>query len=307
MRRTPSDDTTTPSIAAIPGTCGELFQGTLDGVPCLVSCPIGSYSRADVCLSAQPGWLIQPDTPKVHQALRAGLACRQLTARGGLVRYHSALPQGRGYGSSTADIGAVLYALGQATGRPFTPLEVARLAVQVEPTDSSLFPGLALWDHRRGDLYQPLGPAPSLTLVILDPGGEVDTLAFNQRDHRQALCRLAPLHREAFSVLCEGLQQANVEAIGHAATLSAMAHQTILTNPLLDLALALAHEVQALGVCRAHSGTILGLLFDPHTADVTEVLARAARRCPPAVTLTPQRLIGGGPGTSLVHAPADGV
>jgi len=26
--------------AALPGTCGELFQGLVDGEPCLVSCPI---------------------------------------------------------------------------------------------------------------------------------------------------------------------------------------------------------------------------------------------------------------------------
>lgn len=293
--------------AAIPGTCGELFQGTLDGVPCLVSCPIASYSRADVWLGTQAGWVIQPEGPKVRQALQAGLASRLHTASGGQVRCCSALPQGRGYGSSTADIGAVLYALGQALHRPFTPLEVSRLAVQVEPTDSSLFPGLALWDHRQGRLYQALGPAPALTVIILDPGGEVDTLTFNQRDHRALLHKLAARHREAFRVLYAGLQQMDLEAIGHAATLSATAHQGILENPLLDLALSLAREVHALGVCRAHSGTILGLLVDPQRTDVAEVLAVAAQRCGTAVTLHSQRLINGGPVMDTAPTPDDGV
>ena len=97
----------------------------------------------------------------------------------------------------TADIGATLYALGQAAGQGLVPSEVARLAVHVEPTDSSLFPGLALWDHRYGHVYEDLGAPPALTVIILDPGGVVDTLAFNQLDYRQVLGRLAPQHREA--------------------------------------------------------------------------------------------------------------
>ncbi|MGE3537062.1 MAG: GHMP kinase [Candidatus Tectimicrobiota bacterium] len=302
MVQTPADVATALHIAAIPGTCGELFQGTLDGVPCLVSCPIASYSRAEVCFSLQAGWRIQPEAPKVRQALRAGLATLAPAVKGGSVCYHSTLPQGRGYGSSTADIGAVLYALGQAAGTPLSPLEVARLAVQVEPTDSSLFPGLALWDHRHGSLYQDLGPAPALPLLILDPGGEVDTLAFNQRDHRPTLQRLLPLHREAFSVLQQGLQQADLAALGYAATLSATAHQAILANPLLDLALSLAREVHALGVCRAHSGTILGLLLEPRTTDVAAAAAFTARRCGAAVTVLSQTLQSGG---MVIAPPSD--
>ncbi len=127
-------------------------------------------------------------------------------------------------GSSTADIGATLYALGWAVGRQLAASEVARLALQVEPSDSSLFPGLALWDHRHGQRYEDLGAVPPLIVLVLDPGGEVDTLAFNRLDHRQMLRQLASQHQEAFVLLRQGLQQGNPEAIGAAATLSATAH-----------------------------------------------------------------------------------
>ena len=59
---------------ALAGTCGELVQGTLDGVPCLVSCPIGRYSIAEVRLRQEPGWEVPPDAPKAAAALYAGLA-----------------------------------------------------------------------------------------------------------------------------------------------------------------------------------------------------------------------------------------
>jgi L-threonine kinase len=279
---------------ALPGTCGELVQGTLDGEPCLISCPIDSYSIAEVCFQPWGGWTVPEHAPKTRAALQAGLAYLGRTASSGSVRLQTELPCGRGYGSSTADIGATLYALGQAAGQGLVPSEVARLAVHVEPTDSSLFPGLALWDHRYGHVYEDLGAPPALIVVVLDPGGVVDTLAFNQLDHRGVLSRLAPQHREAFVLVREGLRQGNLEAIGAAATLSARAHQAMLTNPLLEPTLSLARDVSALGVCRAHSGTLLGLLLDPKDVDVLAITAFTTRRFAPAVTVCSRPLVSGG-------------
>jgi len=279
---------------ALPGTCGELVQGTLDGEPCLISCPIDYYNIAEVRFQPRDGWTVPEHAPKTRAALQAGLAYLGRTVSGGYVCLQTKLPRGRGYGSSTADIGATLYALGQAAGQELVPSEVARLAVHVEPTDSSLFPGLALWDHRYGHVYEDLGGPPALMVVVLDPGGVVDTLAFNQFDYREVLGRLAFQHREAFALVREGLRQGNLGALGAAATLSALAHQAILANPLLEPALSLAHDVSALGVCRAHSGTLLGLLLDPKDADVPAITALAARRFAPAVTVFSRPLVSGG-------------
>jgi L-threonine kinase len=280
---------------ALPGTCGELVQGTWDGVACLVSCPIDRYSVATVALLPQTDWTWPPAMPKTRAALQAGLGYLRKSAYGGWLRIHSTLPQGRGYGSSTADIGAALYALGYAAGTPLAPLAVAKLAVQVEPTDSSLLPGLALWDHRNGQLYSDLGVPPSLTVIVLDPGGEVDTLRFNRCDHRAALQTLAPVHREAFTVLQEGVRYGNLEAIGTAATLSATAHQIILYNPLLDLALSLSREIGAVGLCRAHSGTILGVLLDPRRTSILHAVAYLKGRLGHNVHVFSVPLVNGGP------------
>jgi L-threonine kinase len=114
-------------------------------------------------------------------------------------------------------------------------------------------------------------------------------------DHSQILRRLASQHREAFALLRQGLQQGDVEAIGAAATLSATAHQTILCNPWLTPVLGLARDVKALGVCRAHSGTLLGLLLDPRCADVGSIVALTVRRFVPAFTIFSLPLVHGGP------------
>lgn len=296
--------------AALPAACGELVQGTLDGVRCLVSCPIDRYAVAEVALGAEPAadcgqgngsrhWDVPAGTPKAVEALRVGLRQARAELREPVARVRlriaSELPCGRGYASSTADVGATLYALGRALGRPMAPEAVARLAVSIEPSDSTVFPGLALFDHRTGSVHQRLGPAPPLEVVVIDPGGEVDTLAFNRLDHRGVLERLAASHREAFRLLFEGLKTGDGHAVGEAATLSARVHQAILPNPLLEPVLELAREVEALGVCRAHSGTLLGLLFDPARSDVPAALDFLVDRLPREVTLARHGLRDGGP------------
>jgi len=280
---------------AVPATCGELVQGSLDDIPCLVSCPIDRYSIAEIRLKPTPGWEVPHNAPKAVAALNAGLAHMRGATWAGRLRLLSDLPRGRGYGSSTADIGATLYALGQALRRPIGPDQVARLAVGVEPSDSTIFPGLTLFDHRGDHLHECLGPAPPLAVVVIDPGGEIDTLTFNRMNHQEPLCRLASQHREAFGLLREGLREGNCEAVGKAATLSACAHQDILYNPLLEPVLAMAREVGAIGVCRAHSGTLLGLILDPGRADPSAVAALVARRLPDSVAVSPHRLLDGGP------------
>lgn len=278
--------------AAVPATCGELVQGTLDGIPCLVSCPINVYSVATVRLDQEASWHVPAERSKSVAALQAGLHYLGWSG-GGNLHIVSPLPVGRGYGTSTADLGATLYALGNACGHVFTPPEVAHLAVSIEPSDSTLFPGLTLFAHRGGEFYETLADAPPLWVVVLDPGGEVDTVAFNRCDHRAVLRHLAKEHRRAFDMLRQSLREGDWEMLGAAATLSSRLHQAILPNPWLDDMLKLAKSVRALGVCRAHSGTLLGLLLDAARADVVAVTAYVARRFP-SLAVHAHRLIGGG-------------
>ncbi|HPE65914.1 MAG TPA: hypothetical protein PK849_07020, partial [Synergistales bacterium] len=144
-------------VAAFPGTCGELFQGTLDGVQCLVSCPVDRTARLELILEEGEGISVPPEMSKTRRALELALARRPLA--GALrVRRLEALPEGKGYASSTADILAALYGLANLSGTPLTPEDASRIALAVEPTDSIAWSGLALLDHREGRVMQFLGP-----------------------------------------------------------------------------------------------------------------------------------------------------
>ena len=204
-------------------------------------------------------------------------------------------PLERGYGTSTADIAASLYALGKAAGALFRTDQIAEIALHVEPSDSTIYPGLTLFDHRQGRLQECWGQAPALQVIVLDPGGRVDTLSFNRQDFSGKLKTLAPQHQQAFSLLQEGLQKENLEAIGQAATLSALIHQDILYSPLLEEVHPLLGEMDALGLCRAHSGTLVGILHDPRQRPVNSVVHFLRDRLPSKITIHPYPLTNGGP------------
>jgi L-threonine kinase len=223
------------------------------------------------------------------------LAARQANDLGGCLDLKSHAPRERGYGTSTADIGASLFALGEALGNPFTPYEAARLALNVEPSDSTLFPGLTHFDHLQGTYVHTPGKIQAAPILVIDPGGRVSTLEFNHQDHQEVLSKLALHHEDAFRMLEEGIQKQDWELIGGAATLSAVLHQEILFNPLLDEILKLSRQIQAYGVCRAHSGTLLGVFINPRNIDPENALQIFQKQLSSRMMIRLHRVVNGGP------------
>jgi L-threonine kinase len=165
--------------------------------------------------------------------------------------------------SSTADMVGAMAGLALALNRPLPPAELARLACRVEPTDSIMFTELTMLAYRDTGRSQTIGPAPALPLLMLDPGQAVDTLSFNRALNLAALRQLGPTTLEALDWLRQGTQTGDAAAIGAAATLSAVSYQPLLFNPLLERAGRWATETGAVGVVRAHSGSLIGLLYPP--------------------------------------------
>jgi L-threonine kinase len=285
----------TEASVKLPLTCGELVQGTWEGTPCLVSCPIDSYHTTRVRLESRPDWEYPPHCTKTRLAFQAGLKALKREESGGSLTLTTNAPRERGYGTSTADIGASLFALGNALQTPFSPQEVAQIALQIVPSDGTFFKGLVQFDHLQGSFQHLWGNIQPHPLLVIDPGGNVSTLAFNRQDHRKALDKLAPYHRDAFLMLKAGLAENDWDLIGNAATLSAVLHQEILFNPLLETVLGLAHSLHAHGICRAHSGTLLGILLDPEQIHPLEACTYVRKHLPSTTMVRKHYLINGGP------------
>ena len=285
------------ATARAPGSCGELAQGMLDGGYFLVSCPIDLYSTATVALSPGSGRVDAPvDAPKSRQAVELTLAhfgARDVDAR---LSLSSPLPRGKGMASSTADVSAAIAATATALGMEadMPPAQIAQIALQVEPSDSVMLPGIAILDHKRGSIARTLGDPPPMRVVALDFGGGVDTLAFNGVNREATLKCLQPEFSEALALIEQGVRNGSAADIGAGATRSAVANQHLLYKPQLDAALQLARDVGAVGVNAAHSGTVLGLLFEDEVALAENAVSQAWENLFGIQRIMNRRIVGGG-------------
>ena len=290
-------NTTGMATARAPGSCGELVQGMLRGDYFLVTCPIDMYSSATVALTPGTGQVIgPPDAPKSRHAVALTLAHLGRHELDAHLSLSSPLPRSKGMASSTADISAAVAATAAAMGRDadMPPTMIARIALQVEPSDGTMLPGIAMLDHKQGSVAKTIGSPPPMRVVVLDFGGDVDTLAFNGVNRDSALERLQPEFEEALRLVAQGIRGGNAEDVGAGATLSAVTNQHLLYKPQLDAVLRLAEDVGAVGLNAAHSGTILGLLFEDDDSLAENAVSQAWESLFGLQRIYNRRIVGGG-------------
>ena len=281
----------------VPGSCGELAQGMLHGNYFLVTCPIDMYSSAAVALTPGTGRVNgSPDAPKSRQAVTLTLAHFGRHDLDAHLSLSSPLPRGKGMASSTADVSAAVAATAAAMGveSDMPPTTVARIALQVEPSDGTMLPGIAMLDHKQGSIAKTIGSPPPMRVVVLDFGGDVDTLAFNGVNRDSALERLQPEFEEALRLVEQGIRGGSAEDVGAGATRSAITNQQLLYKPQLDAVLRLAEDVDAVGVNAAHSGTVLGLLFEDDNALAENAVSQAWESLFGIRRIYNRRIVGGG-------------
>ena len=282
-----------------PGTCGELAQGHLDGIAVMVTCPIDIGSKAIVELSCGSGCVEGPaDAPKARRAVASTLDVLgrpELSAR---LQLQSVLPRSKGMATSTADVTSAIAATATALGATLSPQQQAELAVAIEPSDGVMLPGIALFNHLGGRIARTLGPPPPMRVLVLEFAGEVDTEAFNAGNRANGVYQDDGRFREALDLIAAGLANGDPRQIGEGATLSSQANQCVLPKPQLPHAMKLAKDAGALGVNVAHSGTVIGLLFDADAERIAWAAHSARQRLPEIVTIHDCRMIGGG---AVVH------
>lgn len=285
------------ATARAPGSCGELAQGMSHGDYFLVTCPIDMYSSATVALTPGTGRVNgPPDAPKARQAVALTLAHFGRHDLDAHMSLSSPLPRGKGMASSTADISAAVAATAAAIGTEadMPPTMIAGIALQVEPSDGTMLPGIAVLDHKQGSIAKAIGDPPPMRVVVLDFGGDVDTLAFNGVNRDETLKRLQPEFEEALRLVAQGVREGSASGVGVGATRSAVANQQLLYKPQLDAVLRLAEDVGAVGVNAAHSGTVLGLLFEDDNALAENAVSQLWESLFGIRRIYNRRIVGGG-------------
>jgi uncharacterized protein involved in propanediol utilization len=186
-----------------------------------------------------------------------------------------------GMGSSTADVVAAIIAVAKAYRVELSAEVIARIAVLAEKaSDSTMFGDSAvLMAHREGSVIEYLsGPLPHLTILGTNTdtsGVGVDTLAFPPAKYG---------YKEVmeFEVLRAMMRRAiatqSAALVGKVSSASARINQAYLPKPNFDDLERITDDVGALGLQVAHSGTIVGLIFDPNDSVVSERLNLARVR-----------------------------
>ena len=260
------------STARCPGTCGELVEGVFEGSDFLITCPVDMWSEVTVKEGFNGDSKARELFPKTWRA--ADLAFAKLGAEKEKFKIcrKSDIPVGKGMGSSTADISAVVKAVARSLGKEISEDFIANIALDIEPSDATMYPGIYMFDHKEGTLKEYLGEPLPIDIVVLDPGGEVDTMKFNsQKNLGELNAKKEPLIKQARELVVRGFKEGDPEKVGRGATISSKANQEILPKPQLDNVIILAEKVKSLGVNVAHSGTVLGVLLSPYISDKEEV------------------------------------
>lgn len=277
--------------ATCPVTCGEFVQGVDADGPFLVSCPIDLVSSAVCTRVDSPAGIrvIPSDRDKTAAALRLLSSGRERDL-GLTVELTDAVPLGRGYGTSTADIAVALAAAAMVLSLEMPIGKIGRIATGIEPTDGSFAPGLVVFDHVHGERLEMLGAPPCGYILVADPGQNLATTAVHRNLGAGSTRAEA---RAALEMVRAGIAEQDLGLIGKGSTLSARMNQIRLPNPLLEPLVRVATRRSGAGVVVAHSGTIAGVLFaDPAAA--AQGRARAALTLGPSVSLRLYRLFGGG-------------
>lgn len=255
-------DHTTRLCWQAPGTCGEFIQGAINGCDFLVNCPIDRYSRATLMPSTSSEYHIQnaEEFGKIQHAL--DLLGQPEGITGYQIRVTSDVPRGKGMASSSADLAAALTAVNEHISQKLSAIELTRLIARVEPSDCVHLPGIGHVNHLNGDIFACLPPPCNLGVIVFDSGGEINTIEFD-RDHARAVYKAEqPTVIAMLMQLRRGLLHGNLTDIATAATTSARLSQRILPKPNFESLIQFVTDHGALGVNCAHSGTVLGVLFE---------------------------------------------
>jgi L-threonine kinase len=263
--------------ARCPGTCGEWVQGAKNGVPFLIGCPVNRSVevtvelhipdlnfREDTKSSVLGGlrWALPEGKEKTRKALEKLEQKYSLPSLKGSVHFTTELPTGKGMASSTADMIASMVAVLNSFQIPWEAEELARLALQVEPTDPVMFEGITEFAHRDGSYIKSLGPIIPANLLMMDWGGILDTQVFNARNELEVHYRRNEQKiQEALSIYYEGMGKGDLEKIAYASTMSARCNQEINPKPQFESFLSWVLQNGGLGVVAAHSGTLLAGVF----------------------------------------------
>ncbi len=262
----------------VPGSCGELVQGKLNGRNFHITAPINLFTT--VTLTAG-GDKLEVIPSRKRKAMRAAEKTLKLLGHEdirGKIHINSKIPEGKGMASSTADITGTAAAMSKFLGKRISDKKISEIALSIEPSDGVMFEGIVLFDHIKGRILEKFPNPPKMKILAVDTGGKINTQKFNRSNfdeiHRENRAKII----KALKLVEDGLREKDIRKIGKGATLSALCNQKILFKPALEPIAEISMKMGAVGVNVAHSGAIIGILMSENFKDFEELEKRIEKK-----------------------------
>lgn len=267
------------AAASCPATCGELLQGWLAGSEKLVAYGIDLSSHVTAVLV--PNWPVIPATQvKMYQLCRLLLAYFGQPQAKVELRRQSEIPLGKGMASSTADLVATCRAVAHLFGHSLSAAAITQFCVQVEASDASAYlaQGLTVIDARSGQVYWQTNWRPQFASLILEPHTQLPTALVHRQLTVLQLKQQATEFARTYQTFTTAVQMHSLELLGTAAIQSACLRQRLLPKPYFTVIQRFVQTHALLGLNVAHSGTVLGLMFDPSRISAVNLLQQVRQQ-----------------------------
>lgn len=283
-------------IVKTAGTCGELVQGMMNNSSFLITCPINLFSYVKVGISRISNEITCHPSMRWKSKKAARETLKFLNEKNINIdlRIRSDIPLGKGMASSTADIVGSCLGIVTLLNKKISESEIAGLALSIEPSDGTMFKGIVLFDYLKGSVVKHLGVAPPMKIVAIDIGGTINTIRFNKNDYKKIRSVQERGILKAVELVEKGIKEKNCFLIGEGATLSAVLNQQILFKKELNEIIEISKELNAYGVCVAHSGTVIGILLPIHFEEMAHLKKMVINRLNNRYKFHEVELINGG-------------
>ncbi|KPU45402.1 L-threonine kinase [Oxobacter pfennigii] len=245
------------AISLYPGSAGEIIQGKVDGRDILISCPVNMFTRVRV---------YECDNPeKRFQHIKSSTLLENMLNRWGYghlnstfdIEIESNIPLGKGFASSTADLCATYICLLKLFYRNFDIYEVLKEFLRIEPTDSIIFREMTMFDYKSGSFYKGVGEYIKFYILAFEGERTIDTVTFN-KSKLPSLDDISDLYTK----VQEGITNKNISLIAAASTESINRNLKRVSYDVLGHVDALKDITGGLGIIGAHSGDMLGIIYD---------------------------------------------
>ena len=244
------------AVQCYPGSLGEIIQGKAYGKELLLSCPVNLFTRVMVFECILP--VYRNKYPKCKKFMKNTLESwgYRLNFDHLDIKIKSDIPIGKGFASSTADITALYLSLLKLFNREYDQHELIRNAIDIEPTDSIIFPKMTLFDYKNGNFNETLGNYLEFYVLAFEGQRVIDTVEFN-KNVQSDLANIDDL----IPNLKQAIKEGSIQQLADISTESIFRNQYRLNYNILPIIKEIQNKTGGIGIIGAHSGDFLGIIY----------------------------------------------